>query len=55
MEAIEAESTNKSGETKTYTGVPLNALLERAELQADAATLTSNAVFSVCIIPPHTE
>ena len=28
MDAIEAEYTNKDGETKTYTGVSINALLE---------------------------
>jgi len=40
METIEAESTNKQGETSTYTGVPIVALLELAGLQGDAATLT---------------
>ena len=40
MDTIEAESTNKAGETSTYTGVPVNALLELAGLQGDAATLT---------------
>jgi tungstate transport system substrate-binding protein len=40
MEAIEAESTNKAGETNTYTGVQITALLDLAGLQADAATLT---------------
>jgi tungstate transport system substrate-binding protein len=40
MDTIEAESTNKQGETKTYTGVPINALLELAGVGADATTLT---------------
>ena len=40
METIQAESTNKAGETKTYTGVPLNALLELAGPQGDATTLS---------------
>ncbi len=40
METIEAESTNKKGETKSYTGVPLNELLKIAQPQAEAATLT---------------
>jgi hypothetical protein len=40
METIEAESTNKAGETSTYTGVPINALLDLAGLQGDATTLT---------------
>ena len=37
METMEAESTNKSGETKTYTGVSVNKLLEEAGV-ADGAT-----------------
>jgi tungstate transport system substrate-binding protein len=40
MDTIEAQSTNKQGETKTYTGVPINALLELAGVGADATTLT---------------
>ena len=40
MDTVEAESTNKEGETKTYTGVPINALLELAGVGADATTLT---------------
>jgi hypothetical protein len=40
MDTIEAESTNKAGETSTYTGVPIVALLELAGLQDGAATLT---------------
>jgi tungstate transport system substrate-binding protein len=40
METMEAESTNKSGETKIYTGVTVNALLEQAGLQSEATTLT---------------
>jgi hypothetical protein len=39
MDTIEAESTNKAGETATYTGVPLNALLDEAGVGADAITL----------------
>ena len=30
METIDAESTNKEGEAKTYTGVPINTLLDLA-------------------------
>jgi len=40
MDTIDAESTNKDGETKTYTGVPIGALLELAGVGADATTLT---------------
>ena len=40
METMEAESTNKSGETETYTGVSLNALLEMAGPAGDATTVT---------------
>ncbi len=39
MDTIEAESTNKDDETKTYTGVPLNALLEKAGVKDGATTL----------------
>jgi hypothetical protein len=39
MDTIEAESTNKDGETATYTGVPINALLELAGVKAGATTL----------------
>ncbi len=39
MDTIEAESTNKDGETKTYTGVPVNALLEKAGVKDGATTL----------------
>ncbi|MBN1138784.1 MAG: substrate-binding domain-containing protein [Anaerolineae bacterium] len=39
MDTIEAQSTNKQGETSTYTGVPITALLDLAGLQGDAATL----------------
>jgi hypothetical protein len=39
MDTMEAESTNKEGQTSTYTGVSVNALLEEAGLQGDAATL----------------
>ena len=40
METIEAQSTNKKGETTTYTGVPIGALLELAGVQEGATTLT---------------
>ncbi len=40
METMEAESTNKQGETGTYTGVSLNKLLEMAGPAADATTVT---------------
>jgi hypothetical protein len=36
METMEAQSTNKSGETETYTGVSINKLLEMAGPAADA-------------------
>jgi hypothetical protein len=39
METIDAESTNKDGETNTYTGVPINTLLDLAGVKADATTL----------------
>jgi hypothetical protein len=39
MDTIEAESTNKEGEVSTYTGVPINALLELAGLKEGATTL----------------
>jgi hypothetical protein len=39
METIDAESANKDGETKTYTGVPINTLLDLAGVKADATTL----------------
>jgi DMSO/TMAO reductase YedYZ molybdopterin-dependent catalytic subunit len=39
MDAIEAESTNKEGETTAYTGVPINDLLSKAGPQGDATTL----------------
>jgi hypothetical protein len=37
MDTMEAESTNNSGETETYTGVSMNALLDMAG-PADSAT-----------------
>jgi hypothetical protein len=40
MDAIEAERENKEGEMSTYTGVPIRALLERAGVPGDAATVT---------------
>jgi hypothetical protein len=39
MDTIEAESTNKSGETSTYTGVPIKTLVEMAGPKSDATTL----------------
>jgi DMSO/TMAO reductase YedYZ molybdopterin-dependent catalytic subunit len=39
MDTIEAESTNKEGETKTYTGVLITDLLGKAGPKADATTL----------------
>jgi tungstate transport system substrate-binding protein len=39
METMEAQSTNKQGETSTYTGVLINSLLEMAEPAADATTV----------------
>jgi hypothetical protein len=39
MDTIEAESTNKKGETSTYTGVPINALLEKASVNESATTV----------------
>jgi tungstate transport system substrate-binding protein len=40
MDTIEAQSTNKAGETSTYTGVPISALLALAGIKSDATTLT---------------
>ena len=39
MDTIEAESTNKEGETSTYTGVLIDDLLGKAKPNADATTL----------------
>lgn len=39
MDTLEAESTNKEGETKTYTGVPINTLLGLAGVKQGAATI----------------
>jgi tungstate transport system substrate-binding protein len=39
MDTIEAESTNKSGETSTYTGVPIKTLVDMASPKSDATTL----------------
>jgi hypothetical protein len=39
MDTIDAESTNKKGETSTYTGVPINALLEKAGVGEGATTV----------------
>jgi tungstate transport system substrate-binding protein len=39
MDTMEAESINKQGETETYTGVSINALLDLASVQSDATTI----------------
>jgi hypothetical protein len=39
MDTMEAESTNKEGETKTYTGVLITDLLAEAQPNADASTV----------------
>ena len=39
MDAIEAESTNKAGETSTYTGVRISDLLSKADPKDGAATV----------------
>ena len=39
MDTMEAESTNKKGETSTYTGVSINALLDKAGVKEDATTV----------------
>jgi hypothetical protein len=39
MDTVEAESTNKEGELKTYTGVPINMLLGLAGVRQDAAAV----------------
>jgi hypothetical protein len=39
MDRMDVESTNKKGETSTYTGVPITALLDKAGVKADATTL----------------
>jgi tungstate transport system substrate-binding protein len=39
METMEAQSTNKQGQTETYTGVSINTLLEMAAPAADATTV----------------
>lgn len=36
MDIMEAESTNKAGETSTYTGVGINTLLDKAGVARDA-------------------
>ncbi len=40
METMDTEATNKDGETKTYTGVSINALLELAGVNDGATTVT---------------
>ena len=39
MDTIDAESTNEEGETKIYTGVPINTLLGLAGVKDGAATV----------------
>jgi hypothetical protein len=39
MKTMEAQSTNKKGETSTYTGVPISALLSLAGVKSSASTL----------------
>jgi hypothetical protein len=39
MDTMQAEATNKKGETETYTGVSLNKLLEIVEVKPGASTL----------------
>jgi DMSO/TMAO reductase YedYZ molybdopterin-dependent catalytic subunit len=40
METVEVDYTDKDGETTTYTGVPINALLEDAGVESGATTIT---------------
>jgi hypothetical protein len=40
MDTIEAQRENNEGEMSTYTGVPINALLEEAGVADDAAMVT---------------
>ena len=40
LPAIEAQTTNKEGQTLTYVGAPLNTLLEQAGVKAGATTVT---------------
>jgi hypothetical protein len=39
MESMDVESTNKDGETSTYTGVSIKALLDKAGVKEDATTV----------------
>ncbi len=39
MDTVEVESTNKDGETKSYTGVPLNELIDMASPKGTATAL----------------
>jgi hypothetical protein len=39
MATMDVESTNKKGETSTYTGVSINTLLDEAGVKADATTV----------------
>ena len=40
MDTMDAESTNKEGETKTYTGVPITAVLDLAGVKDGSTTVT---------------
>jgi hypothetical protein len=40
MDAVDVESTNKDGETRTYTGVPINELLDKAGVPEGAETVS---------------
>jgi hypothetical protein len=40
MDTMDTESTNKDGETATYTGVSIKALLDKASPNSDATTVT---------------
>lgn len=40
MDTMEAESTNKDGETSTYTGVGINTILDEAGVQDGASTVS---------------
>jgi hypothetical protein len=39
METMEAQSTNKAGETKSYTGVSIKSLIDQAKPKPDASTV----------------
>lgn len=40
MDTMEAESVNKEGEASTYTGVPINAILDEVGVQDGATTVS---------------